>query len=197
MSPTTRRLGRRTPLTLLPLMLAGLLLMLVPSTASAWSYGVNEVQSATADSHAETGMGPGWVMLTYKANGPMVGYLFGPDFVYGDGTVKPGPDHMDIRDTGDGSAGNADIDPLAVGVRRRPLRRLRLRLRHVQVRLRPHRLHVEQLRRRPERRRIQPRRRQLPTSCAGGTPSPSSARTAPPTTCAARGACGAPTRAAA
>lgn len=110
MSHTSRRLRRRAPLTLLPLMLAGLLLMLVPSTASAWGYGVNRVQSAAEDSHAQTGMGPGWVMLSYKANGPMVGYLFGEDFRYGDGTVKPGPDHMDIRDTGDGSAGNPSID---------------------------------------------------------------------------------------
>lgn len=94
----------------LALALAGLLLCLLPGTSGAWSHGVNRVQSAAEDSHAETGMGPGWVLLSYKANGPMVGYLFGQGFAYADGSVKPGPDHMDIRDTGDAHAGNPSID---------------------------------------------------------------------------------------
>lgn len=89
---------------------AGLAVIAVTQPAHAWSYGVNRVQSAAEDSHAETGMGPGWVLLSYKANGPMVGYLFGKDFRFADGAVKTGPDHMDIRDTGDGSAGNPTID---------------------------------------------------------------------------------------
>lgn len=88
--------------------LAGLLMALTPHPAEAWGYGVNRIQSAAEDSHAQTGMGPGWVLLSYKANGPMVGYLFGQDFAFADGSVKPGPDHMDIRDTGDATAGNTE-----------------------------------------------------------------------------------------
>ncbi|MFE5110038.1 hypothetical protein [Streptomyces sp. NPDC056663] len=88
--------------------LAGLLMALTPHPAEAWGYGVNRIQSAAEDSHAQTGMGPGWVLLSYKANGPMVGYLFGQDFAFADGSVKPGPDHMDIRDTGDATAGNSE-----------------------------------------------------------------------------------------
>ncbi|MDT0380341.1 hypothetical protein RM572_16425 [Streptomyces sp. DSM 42041] len=106
------RRSRPTPsiLSLAALALAALLTLLVSSPAGAWGYGVNRVQSAAEDSHAQTGMGPGWVLLSYKANGPMVGYLFGEDFRFADGSIKPGPDHMDIRDTGDGSAGNPSID---------------------------------------------------------------------------------------
>ena len=77
--------------------------------AGAWGYSVNEVQTAAEDPYAETGMGPGWVLLSYKANGPMVGYLFAGGFTFADGTVKPGPDHMDIRGTGDSPAGSATI----------------------------------------------------------------------------------------
>jgi hypothetical protein len=77
--------------------------------AGAWGYSVNEVKTAAEDPYAETGMGPGWVLLSYKANGPMVGYLFAGGFTFADGSVKPGPDHMDIRDTGDSSAGSATI----------------------------------------------------------------------------------------
>ena len=55
-----------------------------PSPAAAWGYGVNRVQTAAEDSWAQTGMGPGWVLLSYKANGPMVGYLFARDFVFAD-----------------------------------------------------------------------------------------------------------------
>jgi hypothetical protein len=80
----------------------------VTAPAGAWSYGVNRVQTAAEDSHAQTGMGPGWVLLSYKANGPMVGYLFAEGFAFADGTVKGGPDHMDIRGTGDGTAGNTE-----------------------------------------------------------------------------------------
>ncbi|MGW4293691.1 hypothetical protein ACWEH1_11645 [Micromonospora chersina] len=79
-----------------------------PSPAAAWGYGVNRVQTAAEDSWAQTGMGPGWVLLSYKANGPMVGYLFARDFVFADGVVKSSFDHMDIRDTGDASAGNTE-----------------------------------------------------------------------------------------
>lgn len=86
-----------------------LLLTLIGSApAHAWSYGVNRVQTAAEDPHAQTGMGPGWVLLSYKANGPMVGYLFARDFRFADGVVKTSFDHMDIRDTGDSSAGNTE-----------------------------------------------------------------------------------------
>lgn len=74
----------------------------------AWGHGANRVQTAAEDAHAQTGMGPGWVLLSYKANGPMVGYLFARDFRFADGTVKTSFDHMDIRDTGDASAGNTE-----------------------------------------------------------------------------------------
>lgn len=78
------------------------------SPASAWGYGVNRVKTAAEDSWAQVGMGPGWVLLSYKANGPMVGYLFARDFVFVNGAVKSSFDHMDIRDTGDSSAGNTE-----------------------------------------------------------------------------------------
>ena len=76
--------------------------------AHGWGYGVNRVQTPTEDSWAQTGMGPGWVLLSYKANGPMVGYLFSRDVVFADGVTKTSFDHMDIRDTGDASAGNTE-----------------------------------------------------------------------------------------
>lgn len=107
-SPSTRRGRRRSTLAALALLFAGWLVAFAATPAGAWSYGVNHVQSAAEDSHAQTGMGPGWVMVSYKANGPMVGYLFGQDFTFADGSVKPGPDHMDIRDTGDATAGNTE-----------------------------------------------------------------------------------------
>ncbi|MEH1098286.1 hypothetical protein V6V16_03775 [Micromonospora sp. CPCC 205561] len=106
--PMTVRLRR----TLIAAATAGMMALipavLAPTSAHAWGYGVNRVQTAAEDGHAQTGMGPGWVLLSYKANGPMVGYLFARDFVFADGTVKTSFDHMDIRDTGDGSAGNSE-----------------------------------------------------------------------------------------
>ncbi|MGS2617788.1 hypothetical protein ACVCAH_25180 [Micromonospora sp. LZ34] len=86
----------------------GLLLTASATPAGAWSYGVNRVQTAAEDGHAQVGMGPGWVLLSYKANGPMVGYLFSRDVTFADGTVKSSFDHMDIRGTGDGTAGNTE-----------------------------------------------------------------------------------------
>jgi hypothetical protein len=78
------------------------------SPAAAWGYGVNRVKTAAEDSWEQVGMGPGWVLLSYKANGPMVGYLFAKDFVFANGAVKSSFDHMDIRDTGDSPAGNSE-----------------------------------------------------------------------------------------
>ncbi|WP_157985155.1 hypothetical protein [Lentzea terrae] len=75
-------------------------------TATAWSNGVNRVETAAEDSHAQVGLGPGWVLLSYKANGPMIGYLFADGFKFADGSVKRGSDHMDIRDVGRGGAGH-------------------------------------------------------------------------------------------
>ena len=83
-------------------------LLVTPQTAGAWGRQVNRVKTAAEDGHAQTGMGPGWVMLSYKANGPMVGYLFAPGFTFADGTRKSASDHMDIRDTGNASAGNTE-----------------------------------------------------------------------------------------
>lgn len=77
-------------------------------TSGAAGVGVNAVKPAATDSHAQTGMGPGWVMASYKANGPMVGYLFAEGFTFADGTRKPGPDHTDVRGIAEGSAGNTD-----------------------------------------------------------------------------------------
>ena len=69
---------------------------------------MNRVKTAQEDPHAQTGMGPGWVTLSYKANGPMVGYLFAAGFTFADGSRATASDHMDIRDTGDASAGNTE-----------------------------------------------------------------------------------------
>ncbi|TWP50586.1 hypothetical protein FKR81_20690 [Lentzea tibetensis] len=79
-------------------------------TAEAWSTGVNRVQTAQEDSAAGVGYGPGWVLLSYKANGPMVGYAFAKGFQFANGTTKQVPDHMDIRGTGNSRAGSPDID---------------------------------------------------------------------------------------
>lgn len=104
---TTLRARRRWRRTIVAAVVAAGLAF-TASPAKAWSYGVNRVQTAAEDSHAQTGMGPGWVLLSYKANGPMVGYLFSRDVTFADGTVKTSFDHMDIRGTGDGSAGNTE-----------------------------------------------------------------------------------------
>lgn len=84
-------------------------LVAVPTTGHAWSYGFNRVQTAAEDSAASTGYGPGWVGLSYKTNGPIVGYLFGRDFRFSDGSVKPAFDHMDIRGTRDYAGGHPTI----------------------------------------------------------------------------------------
>ena len=72
---------------------------LLVSTAWGWDYGSNRVQTSSEDSAACTGYGPGWVGLSYKVNGPVVGYLFGEGFQFSDGTTKTSADHMDIRST--------------------------------------------------------------------------------------------------
>ncbi|WP_367131481.1 hypothetical protein [Saccharothrix sp. HUAS TT1] len=91
------------------LALAVVAVLFLPHPAGAWSIGVNRVQTAAEDGALGVGYGPGWVLLSYKANGPMVGYLFARDFRFADGVVKGSFDHMDIRDTGDSSAGNPEI----------------------------------------------------------------------------------------
>jgi hypothetical protein len=90
------------------LAVAALVVAAGTQSAQAWGYSVNRVKTAAEDPHAQTGMGPGWVLLSYKANGPMVGYLFAQGFQFADGVVKSSFDHMDIRDTGDASAGNTE-----------------------------------------------------------------------------------------
>ncbi|MDQ3403927.1 MAG: hypothetical protein M3548_11105 [Actinomycetota bacterium] len=106
----TRGKGPTRLLTVLAVVFStALALLFVPGTAGAWSIGVNRVQTAVEDGALGTGYGPGWVLMSYKANGPMVGYLFAKDFRFADGSVKPSFDHMDIRDTGDSSAGNPEI----------------------------------------------------------------------------------------
>lgn len=84
-------------------------LVTAPATGHAWSYGFNRVQTAAEDSAASVGYGPGWVGLSYKSNGPIVGYLFAKDFRFADGTVKPAFDHMDIRGTRDYTGGHPTI----------------------------------------------------------------------------------------
>jgi hypothetical protein len=88
---------------------AGLTGLGTASPASAWSYGLNRVQTAAEDASASTGYGPGWVGLSYKSNGPIVGYLFAQGFTFTDATAKPGFDHMDIRDTKDYTGGHPTI----------------------------------------------------------------------------------------
>lgn len=83
-------------LTVMALVILGPMAVL-PATGNAWGRGFNRVETATEDRSANTGYGPGWVTLSYKTNGPMVGYLFARDFRFADGTVKPAFDHMDIR----------------------------------------------------------------------------------------------------
>jgi hypothetical protein len=84
-------------------------LLIAPASAHAWSYGFNRVQSAAEDPSASTGYGPGWVGLSYKTNGPIVGYLFAKDFRFADGSLKPAFDHMDIRGTKDYTGGHPTI----------------------------------------------------------------------------------------
>ena len=84
-------------------------LLVMPASAQAWSYGFNRVQTAAEDSAASTGYGPGWVGLSYKSNGPIVGYLFAKDFRFSNGTVKTAFDHMDIRGTRDYTGGHPTI----------------------------------------------------------------------------------------
>lgn len=84
-------------------------LAVIPGTGHAWSYGFNRVQTAAEDGAAATGYGPGWVGLSYKSNGPIVGYLFARDFRFADGTVKSSFDHMDIRGTRDYVGGHPTI----------------------------------------------------------------------------------------
>ncbi|HZM81696.1 MAG TPA: hypothetical protein VFC19_38745 [Candidatus Limnocylindrales bacterium] len=103
-------LSRRVVLRLATMAMAVLAsLILLPAAANAWSYGFNRVQTAAEDSAAATGYGPGWVGLSYKTNGPIVGYLFARDFRFGDGTVKTAFDHMDIRGTKDYAGGHPTI----------------------------------------------------------------------------------------
>lgn len=85
------------------------LIPLASASAGAWGYGLNRVQTAAEDSSAATGYGPGWVGLSYKRNGPIVGYLFARDFRFADGAVKGSADRMDIRGTKDGAAGHPKI----------------------------------------------------------------------------------------
>jgi hypothetical protein len=80
------------------------------SAAWGWDYGLNRVQSSSEDPAAETGYGPGWVGLTYKPNGPIVGYLFAEGFQFSDGSIKTSFDHMDIRGTTDVETEHPTID---------------------------------------------------------------------------------------
>lgn len=77
--------------------------------ANAWTRGLNRAQTAQEDPSAGVGYGPGWVGLSYKSNGPIVGYLFAPEFQFSDGSVKHSSDHMDIRGTRDYKGGHPTI----------------------------------------------------------------------------------------
>lgn len=100
---------RRLVYTFAALAIAVALIPLVSSSAGAWGYGRDRVQTATEDNSAATGYGPGWVGLSYKRNGPIVGYLFARDFRFADGAVKGSADHMDIHGKKDGAAGHPKI----------------------------------------------------------------------------------------
>ncbi|MDQ3763493.1 MAG: hypothetical protein M3460_18250 [Actinomycetota bacterium] len=91
------------------LAIAVALIPFTSASAGAWSYGLNRVQTATQDAAAAAGYGPGWVGLSYKSNGPIVGYLFARGFRFADGAVKGSFDHMDIRGTTDGGYGHPRI----------------------------------------------------------------------------------------
>lgn len=100
--------GPRTAAILVLLMgLLGVVGSAVP--AHAWTRGLNRVQTAQADHSAATGYGPGWVAISYKTNGPAVGYLFAAGFRFADGTVKRGSDRLDIRGTRDYKGGHPTI----------------------------------------------------------------------------------------
>jgi hypothetical protein len=73
--------------------------------AHAASNGVYRVKPATAEHHHQVGMGPGWVMLTYKPNGPAVGYLFADGFVFADGRRAVSTDRFEVRGSARGTAG--------------------------------------------------------------------------------------------
>lgn len=83
------------------LALLALLLGVVGSAtpAGAWTHGLNRVQSKEKDDKMGTGYGLGWVMLSYKTNGPAVGYLFADGFAFPGGSIKRGSERMDIRGT--------------------------------------------------------------------------------------------------
>jgi hypothetical protein len=76
--------------------------------ANAWTRGLNRVQTGKQDPAASTGYGPGWVGLSYKTNGPIVGYLFASGFPFSNGK-KRGSERMDIRGTRDYKGGHPDI----------------------------------------------------------------------------------------
>jgi hypothetical protein len=91
------------------LVVAVVLVPLASVSADASGYGLNRVQTAAEDSSTTTGYGPGWVGLSYKRNGPIVGYLFAKGFRFTNGAVKGSADHMDIRGTRSGAAGHPKI----------------------------------------------------------------------------------------
>lgn len=97
MTDLSRRVVFRLATTGMAVMVATL--AVIPSPAHAYGIGFNRVKTATEDGHAVTGHGPGWVGLSYKTNGPIVGYLFASGFQFANGTVKSSFDHMDIRGT--------------------------------------------------------------------------------------------------
>jgi hypothetical protein len=72
--------------------------------AHADGHGVYRVAALTEDRHDQVGMGAGWLMLSYKANGPMVGYLFADGFIFADGR-RAAADRFDLRGSGSGTAG--------------------------------------------------------------------------------------------
>ncbi len=93
-----------------PLIFSLIFLLIIPSTVIGWGYGLNRVQTAQEDSEANTGYGPGWVGLSYKPNGPIVGYLFAEGFQFSDGAIKGSFDHKDIRGTTDVNTPHPTID---------------------------------------------------------------------------------------
>jgi hypothetical protein len=79
--------------------------VMMAGSAHAAGRGAYRVETGSEDRHDQIGMGPGWLMLTYKANGPMVGYLFADGFVFADGQRAGSANRFDLRGNAPGEAG--------------------------------------------------------------------------------------------
>jgi hypothetical protein len=109
MDRSTRRQRRRRGALVLTVLATVTGLVVAAAPVSAWTRGVNRVKSAAKNSSVGTGYGRGAVGLSYKSNGPIVGYLFAGGFRFADGSIKGGSDRVDIRGTRDYKGGHPRI----------------------------------------------------------------------------------------